>query len=305
MTRLVDFHSHFFSRVFFETLAAGSPLPGSVDVRLERVAKRTGLELPARELQAHLKRWLGQLTTYGVSHLVSFASVPEEADTVLTAAQQAKGLLTPFAVVNPRAPEAAARARQLLERGFKGLLFFPAMHRYALGGPEAAEVLAVVDEHAGVVVVHCGVLQVKLRDLLDLPRAFDVALANPLALIPVADAFPAVRFVIPHFGAGFLRETLMAGAMCSNVMVDTSSSNGWMAVQPQRTSLVDVFERTLAVFGAKRVLFGTDSSTFPRGWRHDLYMAQREALGAIGAGADDRALIFGENAARVLALAAT
>jgi len=303
MSRLVDFHSHFFSRVFFETLAGLSQLPGTVDARLERVAKRAGLELPPRETDKHLERWLAELAKYGVSHLVSFASVPEEADAVLSAAQRAGGHLTPFALVNPRAPEAAARTRQLFERGFKGILLFPAMHRFNPAGPEAAEVLKVANEHSGVAVVHCGMLQVKLRDLLGLPRGFDVQAANPLAVIPAADAFPAVRFVIPHFGAGFLRETLMAGSMCSNVLVDTSSSNGWMATQAARTSLVDVFERVLGVFGPQRVLFGTDSSVFPRGWRHDLYTAQREALGALGASLEDRTQVFGENAARVLGLA--
>lgn len=304
MSRLIDFHSHFFSRVFFETLAGQSPLPGTPEERLQRAAQRAKLELPPREPEKHLERWLGELATYGVSHLVTFASVPEEAATVLAAAQGAKGRLTPFALVNPRAPEAPARARELFERGFKGLLLFPAMHRFDPNGPEAREILKVVNQHAGIAVVHCGVLQVKLRDLLDLPRGYDVAAANPLHLIPAADAFPAARFVIPHFGGGFLRETLMAGSMCANILVDTSSSNGWMATQPARTSLVDVFERTLAVFGAERVLFGTDSSVFPRGWRHDLYTAQREALGAIGAGAEDRARIFGENAARLLSLPA-
>jgi hypothetical protein len=302
MSHLVDFHSHFFSRVFFETLAAQSEQPGTPDARLERIAKRTGLVLPARDNAAHAAQWLAELERYGVAHIVTFASVPEEAPVVLEAVRASEGRMSGLSVVNPRAPEAPERVRELLERGLRGVLLFPAMHGFDIAGPEAARVLAVLEPHAGIAVVHCGLLQVKLRDLLGLPRTFDVALANPLALIPTADAFPGVRFVVPHFGAGFLRETLMAGALCPNVFVDTSSSNAWMATQARRTSLVEVFERALGVFGAERVLFGTDSSTFPRGWRHDLYMAQREALGALGASAQDRARIFGDNAARLLGL---
>jgi predicted TIM-barrel fold metal-dependent hydrolase len=111
-----------------------------------------------------------------------------------------------------------------------------------------------------------------------------------------------VRFVIPHFGGGLLRETLMAGSLCENLWVDTSSSNGWLATQPAAMSLADVFERALGVFGPERILFGTDSSVFPRGWRQDLFSAQREALGACGIGEPARKRIMAENAAELLGL---
>ena len=122
-------------------------------------------------------------------------------------------------------------------------------------------------------------------------------------MIPTADAHPKVRFVIPHFGAGFFRETLIAGAQCSNIYVDTSSSNSWTAVLPERITLGDIFERALGVFGPKRILFGTDSSVFPRGWRHDILRDQREALGACGLGESDREWLLGRNAQELLGLA--
>src|SRR5690606_9961390 len=116
------------------------------------------------------------------------------------------------------------------------------------------------------------------------------------------DAHPDVTFVVPHFGAGFLRETLMLGAQCGNVCVDSSSSNTWMATQPAATTLATVFERTLGVFGPRRVLFGTDSSTLPRGWRVDLKQAQEAALTEIGADAATRDAVFDGNARRLLGL---
>ena len=302
MNKLIDFHSHFFSRPFFEALAAQSTLPGSIDERVESVAKRAGLELPSRDLHEHVRRWLKELDTYGVAHLVSFASLPEEANAVSEAAGIADGRITPFALVNPCTEGAADITRELFERGFRGVLLFPAMHRYNLRGDDAAAVFESVQEYGGIAVVHCGMLQIKLRDLFGLPRPYDLNKARPTALIPAANRYPGVRFVVPHFGAGFFRETLMLGAMCENVHVDSSSSNGWMATQPSKLSLVDVFDRALDVFGPKRVLFGTDSSTFPRGWRKDLYTAQREALGAIGGGGADHEKVFGGNAARLLGL---
>jgi uncharacterized protein len=106
--------------------------------------------------------------------------------------------------------------------------------------------------------------------------------------------------VIPHFGAGFFRETLMAGAQCSNVYVDTSSSNSWIATQSPRLTLREVFAHALEVFGAERVLFGTDSNTFPSGWRIDRFEEQRAALSACGASSADQELIFAGNARALL-----
>lgn len=299
---LVDFHSHFFSRTFFETLAAASPLPGTPEDRLARVLEKTGLELPDTDTRAHVDRWLGEMDTHGVGHMVSFASVPEEIGVLADAVGMADGRLTPFAIVDPTKDGAGLRVRTLLEDGpFRGVLLFPAVHHYRMSDPAVRPVLAALHEARACAVVHCGLLVVKLKDLLGLPRGQDLAYANPLDVIPAANAFPEARFVVPHFGAGFLRETLMAGAMCSNVYVDTSSSNSWTATQPVQLTLADVLGRALGVFGPERVLFGTDSCTFPRGWRGHLLEAQREAMGHVGLSPADTALVLGANARRLLA----
>jgi predicted TIM-barrel fold metal-dependent hydrolase len=298
---LLDAHTHFFSRPFFEALARQSSGPGGVEDRLARLAADAGIDVPGPDLDAHLARWLAAFDAGGVAHAVTFASLPGEADAVAAAVARAPDRLTGYALVDPRAPGAAETTRaHFEERAFRGVLLFPAMHHFHAGGPEARGVLEVVAAHEGVVVVHCGMLQVKIRDLLGLPRPYDLAYANPLDVVPAANAFPAVRFVIPHFGAGFLRECLMAGAQCENVYVDTSSSNAWMATQTPCPTLAEVLRRTLAVLGPRRVLFGTDSGTVPRGWRGDLFRAQEAALDEIGASAEDRAAIFGGNAARIL-----
>jgi predicted TIM-barrel fold metal-dependent hydrolase len=60
-----------------------------------------------------------------------------------------------------------------------------------------------------------------------------------------------------------------------------------------------VFRQALAVAGAERILFGTDSSFFPRGWQKPIHDAQAAALAAAGASDDDRAKIFGGNFERL------
>ncbi len=301
---VVDFHSHFFSATFFRALAERSPLPGDPASRLAAVAGKAGIELPSDDTAAHLARWIGELDRHGVEHLCTFASAPEEIPAVCEAAALSQGRLSAFALVDPRAEGAAAKVRELLERKrIRGVLVFPAMHHFLVGGPEARPLLGALADHGAVIFVHCGLLVVKLRDLLGLPRPQDLAYADPLSLIPAANAFPGVRFVIPHFGAGFFRETLMAGAQCANVFVDTSSSNSWMATQVPRLDLAGVFERTLEVFGPERILFGTDSNTFPAGWRADRLQEQRAALVSIRASASDRERILGGNARKLLGLA--
>jgi uncharacterized protein len=303
MAFLADFHSHLFSRTLFEALGQASPLRGTPAERIERVTRSLGLALPSADDEEHLARWLDEMERHGVSHLVSFASAPEELAVVERLAPRAQGRISFFAFADPRRNGAAAELARLLEQGsVRGALFFPALHHYRIDGPEAAAMFEVLDAHGAPAVVHCGLLKIPLRERFGLPRQVDLGCANPLDLIGPAERFGRVVFVIPHIGAGFLRETLMAGAQCANIMVDTSSSHAWIATQPARLSLADVFERALSVFGPERILFGTDSSTFPRGWRRDLLLAQREALGACGVREEDRARILGMNAAQILHL---
>jgi len=304
MSFLVDFHTHLFSWPFFVALADASPAPGTPEEKIRRAAAQAGIDVPPADTAQHVGHWVRELDRYGVQHAVTFASVPEEAETVLEAVELAGGRLSGMAVVDPTRPGTPDRVADWLARGLRGVVLFPALHRYRIDAPEAAATLAVVDRNEAVAVVHCGLLSIPIRERFGLPAICDPALADPLHVIPAALSFPRATFVVPHFGAGFLRETFLLGRQCRNACVDTSSSNSWIAAQPVRTSLVDVLEGAIRVFGAERVLFGTDSSAFPRGWRHDVLTAQREALGAIGMSELDRRRILGGNAARLLGLAA-
>ena len=92
----------------------------------------------------------------------------------------------------------------------------------------------------------------------------------------------------------------MVAATCSNVYLDTSSSNKWMEWQPGPLSLTDVFRRALRVAGPKRLLFGSDSSWFPRGWVGKVFDDQVRALTELDVDADTARAIFGGNLLRLL-----
>ncbi len=301
--RVIDFHSHFFSRPFFEALLAQAPGEGDSDDRLDALALKTGIAIPPPSIADHTTRWIESLDEAGVEHMATFASLPEEVPAVGEAVRAERGRLSGFALVNPRAGHSADDLRDLLADGaFKGVLLFPAMHHYDIAGHESERLLHVLEESACTVFVHCGLLVIKLRDVLGLPRPFDLSYANPLSIIPAANRFRGVNFVIPHFGAGFFREALMAGAQCENVYVDTSSSNSWVRTQPGLDGLTEVFARSLDVLGPARILFGTDSNVFPAGWRSDRMEEQQAALSAAGADEVAQAQIFAGNAARLLGL---
>jgi predicted TIM-barrel fold metal-dependent hydrolase len=60
-----------------------------------------------------------------------------------------------------------------------------------------------------------------------------------------------------------------------------------------------VFRQALAVAGPDRLIFGTDSSFFPRGWQRAVYDAQTAALDGAGASEAVRAKILAANFERL------
>lgn len=298
---ITDFHAHVFSRPFFDSIAQASPQPGTVEEKLARASEAVGFELPELGVDAHLSRWISELDRHGVSRMAAFSSAPEETPTVVEMASRSNGRLVPIVVTNPVAPGAVGRLRPLFEsKGVRGVLLFPAVHHYHLSDDAVQPLLDLLDEFHAIAYVHCGVLIVKLKDLLGLPRPYDLRFANPLEVIPAANRYGNVTFCVPHFGAGFFRETLIAGAQCPNVVTDTSSTNGWTKTQPDAPSLATVLARTLDVFGPERVLFGTDSNVFPQGWRnerHERWVAIAEELGL---STEEKSAIFHRNADTLL-----
>ena len=90
----------------------------------------------------------------------------------------------------------------------------------------------------------------------------------------------------------------MLADLCPNVYLDTSSSNRWMAYHSGLT-LTDVFRQALLVAGPTRLLFGTDSSFFPRGWNRAVWDAQSGALHQLGIPEADMEAIVGGNFERL------
>ncbi len=285
-----DSHIHFFSHHFLSLLAAQR-----AGLTLENMEAALGWQMPPADPIALAHLWSEELDRHGVDKAALIASLPGDEDSVAAALSAVPGRFYGYFMANPLAPDVVARLQGALDRGMHAVCLFPAMHRYWMYDDAATAVLDVVaaTRPSTLVFVHCGVLSVGFRGKLGLSSHFDMRYSNPIDLHSVALRFPQIRFVIPHFGAGYLREALMLADLCPNVFLDTSSSNRWML--HEGLDLRGVFRRALDVIGPRRLLFGTDSSFFPRGWHGAVFEAQAKALYELGLKAEEASLIFGEN----------
>jgi uncharacterized protein len=291
--RLNDCHIHFFSSRFLEILTRDRPDLPATD-RASAVAAQLGWESPGPP-EALAERWVTEMARNGVSRCALIASIPGDEESVAQAVVKSPKDFVGFFMFNPAANDAADRlSRALGELRLRAVALFPAMHRYRIDDSAVDRVFEAASTYGAAVFVHCGVLTVGVRKKLGLPSPFDLRLGDPLAVAVMAQRYPGVPVIIPHFGAGFLREALMAAEQCPNVYLDTSSSNGWMKYYPGLT-LDAVFNRALSIVGPDRLLFGTDSSFFPRGWQRPVYDAQLAAMESAGVSAADRAKILGGN----------
>jgi hypothetical protein len=297
---IFDAHTHFFSREFYEfqtTLIPGAD-SGAV---LERI-RAGGIEIPAPDARAHLARWIAELDRNGVARAVTFASVPAEMKVVGEAAAVSGGRLVPFAMVNPRVPETPTTLETLQPTlRFRGMILFPAMHDCPINSIEALRAIDLAEKHGMVVFVHCGRLRVNVRKLIGLEADFPMDKSRPAQLIRVARARPNVTFIVPHFGSGWFEELLELGSACKNVCTDTAGSNAWILEHHPPLALSEVFAQTREAMGVERILFGSDSGTFPRGYRADVMRMQETAMRAAGFDDDDREAVLGGNLARILA----
>ena len=298
---IADAHAHFFSRGFFEGLAKQKSMGGET-ATAEGLVQRLGWDLPPADNAELAGRWVSELDRHDVSRIVLMASLPGDEDAAGAAVRAFPDRIDGYFMLDPLAPDAVERCRRAVdELGLRGICLFPAMHRFAVRDERLKPVYRIAAERAGVIVfVHMGVLSVGVRRKLGLRSKFDVSFSNPIDLQAVALDHPRVRFVVPHFGAGYFRETLMLGDLAPNVHLDTSSSNSWMKYQSPPMDLKAVFRQALSIYGPGRLLFGSDSSFFPRGWNAEIFQAQAAALRELDISAEDARAIFGRNLRRLL-----
>jgi len=290
---IADAHCHFFSPGFFDALGRDAQV-GDAAVALP---ERLGWEAPGSD-EALADRWVSELERHDVARAMLIASAPGDESSVAVAASRHPSRLTGAFMFNPVMPDADARLdRAFGEHQLRMACLFPAMHKVRVDDPATERVFALAARHGRAVFVHCGALSIGVRKKLGLPSQFDLRLGDPLAVAAIAVRHPSVPVVIPHFGAGLFREALMAAGAAPNILLDTSSSNSWIKLYPGLT-LREAFARAVDVAGPTRLLFGTDSSFFPRGWQRAIFDEQLAIATDLGLDSAAQAAIFGGNFSR-------
>ncbi len=249
----------------------------------------TSLETP----EEYARRWIGELDGNGVKSGI-FLSLQDDPEPLRRFVACAPGRFIGYAFVDPHDEKAPEKLEhQVSDLGFRGLKLI-ATNQWFRACDDKHYPLWEKAEALGIpVLIHYGV---------SIGYNADFRYASPLDLQPVLRDFPGLTFILAHFGAGFFREALMLCYQANNVCLDTSSSNVWIRYQGYPLSLREVFRLAIDAAGAERILFGTDSSYFPRGFRRDILDDQMGILEDLGLTAPDRELILGGNIRRLAGL---
>lgn len=273
---IADAHVHFFSHGFYSGLARQKNLDDAA-----ALASLLDWEIPESRNAGLAERWIAELDRNGVHRASLIASAHGDEESVAAAVSAYPGRFFGYFLIDPLQPDALERVQSAAANPhLHCMCLFPAMHTFSITDARLIPIFEVASDHGLAVFVHCGALSVGVRKRLGLASQFDLRYSNPLDLHPVALHFPLIRFIVPHFGAGLFREALMLADLCPNIWLDTSSSNRWMRYEG--LDLRTVFQRALDVLGPDRLLFGSDSSFFPRGWQSAIFEQQATALYELG-----------------------
>ena len=238
------------------------------------------------------KRWYEEAKSHGLEHIIFVSGGGNEA--LSKALAPYKDIFTGFA---HHPPEADGSARQLeegvLRRGLKGYKIFAPLVEKRLADPSFKPLWETAEKYNLPVLIHFGILG----------GGGGIASGtniSPLSLEPVAKAYPTVPFIVPHFGCGYVRDLLQLAWACANVCVDTSGNNEWVRWYPYPLTLEDLFKRFFETVGDKRILFGSDSSWFPRGFANRYLDDQLRACRQLKLRQESIDLIFSGNARKIL-----
>ncbi|MBI3579157.1 MAG: amidohydrolase family protein [Ignavibacteriales bacterium] len=299
--KIFDAHVHFYSNSYFRFLVKQKTNRLDINTELRNLAAKGHIEIPGEDPVQLAQRWIEIIDKWKIERLLLFGSMPGDEDSVVKAVQAFPTRLSGFFTVDPNSNVLMENAEKRLKQDkLRGILLYPSLYQISVNDPWLYPLYDLVQETKSIVFTQFGKLVVKPREYASIPTIVNEEFANPKDLIPVAKKYSGIKFIIPHFGAGKFEETLAVGKECPNVYVDTAGSNSWMATHPAKLDLRQALQKTLAVYGAGRVLFGSDSGTFPRGYRYDIVDNQTKLAQEMRIPLADAKKIFYENLAGLI-----
>jgi hypothetical protein len=273
---VVDAHAHFFTAGTLKAWSLRGRNRESFEKRTRSRTDMTSIDLPDESTDV-AQQWVDEMDRYGITAM-GFMVGAEAYDEFLEAKARFPGRFMGYANINPGDPEAAENVDKAAKDGLQGIKLYPSswpeLHTY-----DAAcyPVYEAALKHKLPVFLHFGIT---------IGGQADLRHGNPLDIQVPSRDFPDLNFIIVHFGAGFFRELLLLQYQADNVYMDSSGSNSWMKYLPYDLDLRKIFEKAITTGGAKKVIYGTDSSFFPRGYRINILERQYEAVRSLSEGPD-------------------
>ncbi len=305
---VIDFHSHFpTSRRWVGSADRWTQLAEKVGERRAKLIReqaraynlewRRAWDFPAPEAESppdeeQADRWAAEVDRYGLDKVVFVTGGGNDHLAYLVNRHPDKFM--GFAHHDPFEDNAAEELeRAVMELGMRGYkVLAPALDR-DLDDEAAFPVWEVAAKHHIPVLIHFGIMG----------GGGGIAYhpnISPIKLHNVARAFPDVSFVVPHFGCTYIFDTLQLCWACRNVYVDTSGSNQWIRWMPEEWTVKRLYRKYLETIGPDRILFGTDSSWFPRGFAVRYLQDQIRDLVYLEVSDETMQKILAGNAARLL-----
>jgi len=296
--KIFDAHVHFYSNAYFRFLVRQKTNRLDINAELKNLATKGRIEIPGEDPVILAKRWIEIIDKWKIERMMLFSSIPGDEDSVVKAVQAFPTRFAGIFTVDPNSNLLMPNAEKRLKQDkLRGILLCPSVYHISVNDSWLDPLYQLCQETKAIVFAQFGKVTIKPREYAGMQSYVNDDFSNPKDLIPVAQKYPAIRFVIPHFGGSRFEETLEVGKECTNVYVDTAGSNSWMAEHPSKPDLRTVFQKTLAAFGAARVLFGSASGMFPRGYRYDIVDNQTKLVQEMRIPLGEAKKIFYENAA--------
>ncbi|MGA3246200.1 MAG: amidohydrolase family protein [Bacteroidota bacterium] len=299
--KIFDAHVHFYSHSYFRFLVRQKTNRLDFNAELKNLATKGRIEIPGEDPVILAKRWIEIIDKWKIERVMLFSSIPGDEDAVVKAVQAFPSRFTGIFTIDPNSNLLIQNAEKRLKQDkLRGILLTPSLFHISVNDAWLDPLYHLCQETKAIVFTQFGKVTIKPREYAGIQTFVNDDFSNPKDLIPVAKKYPSIKFVIPHFGGGRLDEALEVGKECANVYLDSSGSNSWIADHPSKPDLRTVFQKALAAYGAGRLLFGSASGMFPRGYRYDIVDNQTKLVQEMRLPLGDGKKIFYENAASLV-----
>ncbi len=266
MTRIVDCHCH----IYPEKIAPRDV--GAVEAFYEG--------LPEKPLDGTAAELLRSGREAGICHFVVFsvATSPHQVSSInrfiARTVAESSGAMTGLGSFHPDSDDFVRDLDEIEQLGLKGVKLHPDIQRFCADDPRAMEIYRLCEERDLPVCIHAG------------DKRYDYS--NPDRIGRVLEAFPRLRLAAAHMGGWSVWETAAERlADYPNLLVDCCSSFWWLGRETSK--------RLIRLYGAERVLFGTDYPFWPQ--RNEI-----ETLLAMDLEPEEYEQIFWRNAAELYGL---